>query len=276
MAWEPGTLRDAYRLTVSDSLLGVALTDAEYSVQLYLGTPHAGEPIRCIWQLYHPSDWFQGTLTLPVRCHTLTAITRDNADISESYYLSGEWTVQRRWPLWSGFSTVTADLIPYDDTSHRDAAVAAFVLEYIGYAKAEQGRGWLRILNDFRGPSLTGRMPDEWGLINPSGGVAPPVADSHVYIGTLPAADSPIVLADFTAQPHEEFDLPTWTGLRYPVIMRAATNPITNIVIGSLDQTEAFVSSTRTISGTRYNVWVSRLPVDGAIASNEVARVSPQ
>ena len=264
MPWTVESIRRAYRLTAADELIAAALADAGQRERRWLGERVNGGVVEYEWHMRFGGDWWRSSLGLPAQAEELISISNPGrSDVSRAFLTDRGYTI--RLPDWQWFfgGTITAQLRLADDTAQRDLLVSSLVMQAMGMPHEDRGRGWKRILRDFRAPGgLPGRLPDERRVV--SQGAA--AGDEALYYGVVPTADSGAVLSGLQSSQAGRFTLPQWTGRQYIVFIRAADLPVTGINIGGLEQIAAFRSSDYSAGDTAYVEWRSRLPWRGDIA----------
>ena len=191
------------------------------------------------------------SLGLPADAVRLASIQMDGRDIEDAF-LSGPRTIRREWHAPFLYGDVVAEVVLENDDARRDTLVAALALETLGEEAVVRGRGWRRILRDFRGPSLSARLPDIRAVAATGGGSA-----DHIRVGLLANAGDAVSLGALSAQDDASFVLPDWTGRRFIVIVRRADHPIRAINISGFDQTTLFTRTELLSDDITYAVWTS-------------------
>ena len=270
MTWTVASLREAYRLSETDSLIASALADAEYNERRWLGKRANGGTMEYIWHLRLPADWWHPSLGLPAQAEELLSIVGSNDANTQRAILSDDgWTIRKTNWSWFYGGTITAQVRLFDDTAHRDMLVASLVQQAIGQHDNE-GRGWRRLLKDMRGPSFPSRLPDIRNIVV-KGDPSPP---HTIYVGLADGVTEGVTLGALDAYQTDAFNLPTWTGHKYLVFVRNAAVGIESIQIGGIDQIAVFDESTFTEGGQAYTEYRSRRAWNGEIASGASVRIA--
>ena len=282
MVWTTAGIKAAYRLTATDELIAAALNDAEWRVHRYLGE-HA-ITLDCRWEM--PIwEFGQYALGLPRLTESVSAVssTAEPGGIGDAYLSDAGWTLRRRRPLgfW-GTGHVQATLHLVDDRAARDGIIAAMALDYIGLPMPEgQQRSWRRLLDDWRGPQPPYRLPD---IISVGSGSPPPPASVSdlIYIGVLPAADTPIDLSELTGMTaglgRSSLVIPAFTGRQFVYVASRSDRPLASLTVGAggIDILPTFTRRriVDTVAGDTYDAWVSGQGYQGRIASGQTVTVS--
>ena len=274
MAWSADELIAAYRLTATPQLVAQSLADAVERINRWLYLPAQGGLVRWTWQGRYWNFDQRRLVGLPDQCVALRQVSVGGVEAGAGeYFLTNRgWSIQRYWPVGYEWGDLTAEGQVWDDTARRDTLTASLALEQMGYDAMEQGRGWRLLLADMQGPSGRGRLPDAREIIQ-VGQEGQPAYTARVIHYGVQTAGSPLSLRGLAESTSPEFGLPTWGGLMLVTVARDEAEPITELLIGGIDQLPAFRSETLITGGQRLVVWRSRLAWDGAVASGASVRV---
>ena len=264
MPWTAAALRRAYRLTSTDELIESALAAAQWEEISRYGQRANGGTVEHRWEMRFPHDYWHPSLGLPSQAETLVSLTQRGDAIDDAYLSDGGFSIRRQTVLpFIGGGEIVARVVAVNDAAGRDAFVASTALQTLGLPTEILGRGWLRLIKDLRGPSLTARLPDSSTIAIP--GIIATTDD--IYVGLADAADDDVRLDALTREDSTSFELPSWSGRRHIIIVRPAANPITQIQIAGINQRAAFTQMSFLQGDRTYIEWISREPWDGAVAS---------